>query len=112
MALAHFSLGKVAYFAATIAALAFFALDPTVQVAFIAAGAIVLTNIPILIIAILNRKDVKNINISMDGNFKRLWDEKDKATADHVVTQEKLSRAEGKAEGATEERDRDSREKD
>jgi hypothetical protein len=108
MALAHFSLGKVAYWLIVVLSLVFIALDPTMQAALVAGG----INLAALIVALLIRKDVKAMSINVDGNFKRLLDDRDKERAEHAVTAEKLSHAEGKAEGATEERDRDSKGKD
>ena len=71
MALAHFSLGKVAYWLIVVLSLVFIALDPTMQAALVAGG----INLAALIVALLIRKDVKAMSINVDGNLKRLLDE-------------------------------------
>ena len=107
MTLAHVSLGKIALWAANVAIAVFFAVDPTVKVAIIAGSALVLTNVPAIIIAVLNRKAVEKMSINVDGNLKRLLDEKVTAASEHVVTSEKLAHAEGVREGSDAERARD-----
>jgi hypothetical protein len=104
---AHVSIGKAAYITVTVVAVAFYALDPTVQVALIAGTALVLTNVPAIIIALLNRKAVDKMSINVDGNLKRLLDDKAAASAEHLVTSEKLAHAEGLKQGSDDERDRD-----
>jgi hypothetical protein len=99
MSLAHVSVAKAVALVGNIAALAFFALDPTVQVALIAGAALVITNIPALVIAIMNRKTTKDMSVNVDGNLKRLLDEKVAQAAEMADQSGKLSRAEGRREG-------------
>lgn len=117
MSLAHAGIGTlgkaivIAVIAVNVAAVAFVALDPTVQVALIAGSALVLTNVPTLIVAILTRKATKEMSVNVDGNLRRLLDEKARAATEHTVTADKLAHAEGRQQGSDEERARD-RDKD
>jgi hypothetical protein len=107
MSLAHVSIGKVLCVAANVIIVAVVAMDPTVKVAIIAGVALVLANIPTLIVGLLNRQAVKEMSINVDGNLRRLLDDKVTASAAHAVTSNELAREVGHREGSDEERARD-----
>ena len=82
------------------------AMDPTVKVALIAAGALVLTNAATLVVTVMIHKSQREMKVSVDGNFSRVLDtnaEIGKALADKS---DQLSRAEGRREGSDSERAR------
>jgi hypothetical protein len=120
MSLAHVSVWKIAVVLNT-AAIAFIALDPTVQVAIVAGIALILGDVVLGIFSYLNYKATLDSNrlaaetkavtqqmsINVDGNLKRLLDEKALAATEHTVTSDKLAHAEGRQQGSDEERARD-----
>jgi hypothetical protein len=90
----------------TVFAAALVAMDPTVKVALIAGAALVLANIPTFILGLLSRSDAKKslvnqaeLKTAMDGNFGRLWNEKDQLRTALTDKSEKLAHAEGHREG-------------
>jgi len=121
MSLAHVSLGKVAAWAVSGIAALIFAIDPTIWVAVIAAVALVtgqcLNYLAIresnrlgqenARIAAENREATKAMSINVDGNLKRLLDEKVASAAAHTVTSNELAHEIGHREGSDEERARD-----
>jgi fructose-1,6-bisphosphatase/sedoheptulose 1,7-bisphosphatase-like protein len=98
-----------------------FAIDPTIWVAVIAAVALVtgqcLNYLAIresnrlgqenARIAAENREATKAMSINVDGNLKRLLDEKVASAAAHTVTSNELAHEIGHREGSDEERARD-----
>jgi hypothetical protein len=94
----------------TIAA-AIVAMDPTVKVAMIVATPGMITGIGTIILALMNRKTQQEglkiqieTKANVDGNFSKLWEEKDRQVAQLKETQDKLSHAEGYRAGSESER--------
>lgn len=92
MPLPHYSALKAVAVAIGVVAAAIYATDPTVKVAIIAAT---IAAIPPTIVGILNfflgranRKNIQQINVSVDGKLDRFME-----------TAQKLSHAEGRREG-------------
>lgn len=93
MALAHVSAGKIAYVTVHVVALSFYALDPSVKVAYIGLAGVGLTNLTALIMLYLKLTRVQQ---SVDGKLDTL-----------IETKAHLAHAEGRQQGSDEERARD-----
>lgn len=71
----------------------------TVQIALIVSAAPTITAAWAVILGVLNRKKLENIDRNMDGKLSRLLDEKDQDKSQLDDARSKLSRAEGRREG-------------
>ena len=87
-------------------------MDPTARVAYIGGSALIIGNAILGWVGYLNYKATQESNrlagenrdathamsINVDGNLKRLLDEKVKAATEHIATSEQLAHAEGRRE--------------
>jgi hypothetical protein len=88
-------------------------MDPTVKVAIITGLFAAIPSTGMMVLQFLSRRDLKkslsnqeDLKHSMDGNFNRLWTEKNEQTGQLADKSEKLARAEGHREGSDEERNK------
>jgi hypothetical protein len=97
MPLTHLSLGKIAYVAANAFIVAFYAIDPSVKVAWIGLGGVLVTNLCALAMFYMKlRAGQEKMQGSIDGKLDTLIDAKGR-----------LAHAEGRQQGSDEERARD-----
>lgn len=104
MALAHVSLGKIAYVAIHVVALAFFALDPSERVAYIGLAGVALTNLTALVIFYLK---LRRVDKNVDGIMSRAENKNADQAVQLGAATTRADRAEGHLEGSNEERARD-----
>ena len=90
---------KVATLAFAVLAAAVVALDPTVKVAIIAAIPGTITGLITVILGIINHRTQQEMRVSVDGNFKRMLDERALQTVELKDQSDKLSHAQGRREG-------------
>jgi hypothetical protein len=103
----HYAYGfKIVAAVGSLAAAVFFALDPTVKVAIVAGVALVASNLPALIVALMNHKATKEMSINVDGNLRRLLEAKEAQGVLLTASDKSLAHAEGKAQERDEERTR------
>ncbi len=74
-------------------------MEPTVEVAFIAAVPGTIAAIGVIILGIWNARKLKQIDHNVNGKLTRLLDEKVTDRANLAEKSEKLSHAEGRREG-------------
>jgi hypothetical protein len=104
MSPAHASIGKVVVITINMMAVAFFALDPSVKVAYISLAGVFLTNITALVMFYLKLTRVEE---KVDGTATALRENFDKKSDQLTETKGQLAHAEGHREGSDEERARD-----
>jgi hypothetical protein len=107
MALAHISLGKVAYWvgnAVSVALAAFGVIDPAIKVALIGLAGVALTNLTALIMVYLKLSHVEK---KVDGNTDALQERLGARNDQLIEAAGQLAHEKGHREGSDEERARD-----
>jgi hypothetical protein len=96
MAIAHISIGKIAYVGCHVACLAFFALDPSIKVAYIGLAGVALTNLTALALVYVKlRTGQKEVAKMVDGKLDQ-----------YINVKGDLAHAEGRREGVEATQDR------